>query len=56
MNIYSLSSVKYCQLIIIPFIAGLLWTMVLWIMGLMADGLLHPLHRLVGLVRATRPK
>jgi hypothetical protein len=53
MNIYSLSSIKYCRLITIPFIAGLLWAMVLWIMRLMADGLLH---RLVGLIKVARLK
>jgi hypothetical protein len=55
-NMYSLSSVKYCRLITVPFIAGLLWVMVPWIMGLMADGLLRPLRRPLGLIKATRPK
>jgi hypothetical protein len=57
-NIYSLSSVKYSQLIIVLFIVVLFWVTVLWIMRLMANGLLRPLVvcRLVGLIKATRPK
>jgi hypothetical protein len=55
-NVHSLYSVKYCWLIIVPFIAGLLWGIGLWIMGLMANGLVHPLRRLVGLVEAAIPK
>jgi hypothetical protein len=39
-----LAYVKYCQSIILTFIAGLLWVMGLWTMGVMPDnGILPPL-------------
>jgi hypothetical protein len=55
-NVYSLSSVKYCRLITIPFMIGLLWVIGLLIVTLMVDGLLRPLCHPVGLIKATTPK
>jgi hypothetical protein len=55
-NIYLLSLIKYRRLITVPSIVDLLWAMILWIVGLMADGLLHPLHRPIGLVRSRQSR
>jgi hypothetical protein len=45
MRRYRLFSVKYYQFITLNFIAGLIWTTGLWIVGVMPDGILPPLPR-----------
>jgi hypothetical protein len=47
---YRLFSVKYCQFVTLKFIAGLLWAMGLWIMGVMSTDILPPLPRPHGLL------
>jgi hypothetical protein len=51
-----LSSIKYCQLVIVLLITGLVWASGLWIVGVMADDLLPPLPCLVGHIKATMLK
>jgi hypothetical protein len=55
-NVYSLSSVKYCLLITFLFITDLLLKMGLWIVTLMADDLLRLLRHPVGLIKVVMPK
>jgi hypothetical protein len=52
-NVYSLSSVRYCWLITYSFIAGLLWATGLWIVRLMVDG---PLRHPVDLIKVVTLK
>jgi hypothetical protein len=53
MRRFRLSSVNYCQFVTLKFIAGLLWVMGLWTVGVMPDiGIVPPLPRPLGLTRA----
>jgi membrane protein DedA with SNARE-associated domain len=54
---YPFSYVKYCQFIILIFIADLLWATGLCIVGVMLDNvILPPLPRLVSLAKAGTQK
>jgi membrane protein DedA with SNARE-associated domain len=47
---YQLFSIKYCKFITLEFIAGLLWAMGLWTMGVMLDDILPSLPRPLSLL------